>query len=334
MADKLDFAILTGAGFSKGWGGLLVTEMTARIQASFHLDSHPDIRQELLGPNYEELLARYRGAGDRDQEGALLAALQEAYEFQDSIHWQRRPGEPSLERMLTSLLRHLPSRKWAFFTLNHDLLVERRWNGGDTIRLESPGIPSDGGRPRVGRLSTFEQVDFGSLTGHCRYIKLHGSINWIHKVDGQNQPLIIAGNDKGQQINNLQTEVGDLMRSYMDLFSNGIGQGTKVLVIGYSFGDHHINYTLAKPGVELYLIDPAGFPGAINGGVETGMQVRQNLVALWPMSYRDLFGSIESPAEETPEQAFLRERIFGKAAPGRFVEMSRGTSTPGMARRF
>jgi SIR2-like domain len=85
------------------------------------------------------------------------------------------------------------------------------------------------------------------------YFKLHGSSNWR---DGDSALLIMGGN-KGPEIENNR-----LLRIYRNEFKHRISQpNSKLVIIGYSFQDSHINEILesaAKAGAKIFIIDLAG----------------------------------------------------------------------------
>ena len=83
------------------------------------------------------------------------------------------------------------------------------------------------------------------------YIKLHGSSNWYH-AEGS-RPIVIG---RGKEI---QIASDVLLAFYSDLFRNVlVGAAKRVLCIGYSFRDPHVNDVLADAvatGAEIFLLD-------------------------------------------------------------------------------
>ena len=84
--------------------------------------------------------------------------------------------------------------------------------------------------------------------------KLHGSSNW---QDTDNSPLLILGGEKTKGISR-----SPLLDYYQDKFKEYLGEpDSKLMVIGYGFGDHHINQSLvvaAETGLKIFIIDPMG----------------------------------------------------------------------------
>jgi hypothetical protein len=87
------------------------------------------------------------------------------------------------------------------------------------------------------------------------YIKLHGSSNW-QTYDGKQQMVI--GLEKERDI-----EKEPILRSYTTLFNIVLSKAKRLLVIGYSFRDEHINMAIAlgmaechNPNLELYVVSP------------------------------------------------------------------------------
>jgi hypothetical protein len=83
------------------------------------------------------------------------------------------------------------------------------------------------------------------------YIKLHGSYGW-RSSDGSNNMII--GKDKvGLIAGNL------ILFWYFEIFARALFEGDKrLLIIGYGFGDKHINELLVegvqKHGLKIYII--------------------------------------------------------------------------------
>ena len=84
-------------------------------------------------------------------------------------------------------------------------------------------------------------------------MKLHGSVGW-RSADGSE--LLIVGTTKSAAI-----EDEPLLRWYSDLFKKVLHAGDRnLVVIGYGFGDPHINAVIAdgikQHGLRLYLVTP------------------------------------------------------------------------------
>jgi hypothetical protein len=88
------------------------------------------------------------------------------------------------------------------------------------------------------------------------YIKLHGSVNWMESNMGQR--MLIMGGAKTALINRFP-----LLKWYQDEFREALIQpGARLMIMGYSFSDEHINdtiFTAAKDGdLKLFIVDPGG----------------------------------------------------------------------------
>lgn len=85
--------------------------------------------------------------------------------------------------------------------------------------------------------------------------KLHGSSNW--KTES-GEPMLIMGNGKSGAIQKFP-----VLKAYHDQFAARLSEaGSRLMVIGYSFQDEHINSVieLASRERELgsYILDPRG----------------------------------------------------------------------------
>jgi len=91
--------------------------------------------------------------------------------------------------------------------------------------------------------------------GFQPFYKLHGSSNW---QTGAGEPVLIMGNAKTGAIDRFP-----VLRGYHDEFAARLGEGgAKLMVIGYSFLDNHINAVIERAsqsrGLGTYLVDPRG----------------------------------------------------------------------------
>jgi hypothetical protein len=269
MTTPTNHFLLLGAGFSRNWGGWLACE------ADEYLLGHALVEGQI-----RELLWRHRTTGGFE---AALSALQ-------GSGTGMSPVLANFQAALTDMFRHMDeafasigtlnfsthrelqvteflARFDAIFTLNQDLLMERhyfpcvetacqgRWNG-----LHLPGIKSDeeGSTDRDWVLRRCAPRPSSEFTLHKKmqpYLKLHGSWNWADPETGQ---LLVLGGNKPELIARRP-----LLDFYHGEFESHLSRpDSKLLVIGYSFRDEHINRAIAaaveSAGLKLFIIDPAG----------------------------------------------------------------------------
>jgi len=156
----------------------------------------------------------------------------------------------------------------AIFTLNQDLLIEQRYIRGDYLsdsdsrwkRCDTPGVE------RVWDEST-EFIDmiwspmddpkgFAIKQDVQPYFKLHGSSNWIDTINGRD--VMVLGGNKPAAIDRRR-----ILKWNHEQFNAYLSKPeTRLMVIGYSFGDEHINRAIGgaaeRGSVRLFIIDPKG----------------------------------------------------------------------------
>jgi hypothetical protein len=84
-------------------------------------------------------------------------------------------------------------------------------------------------------------------------IKLHGSYNWINS---NNSDMMVIGRGKSDQI---QSE--PLLKCYFEIFNDVLSKShRRLLIIGYGFGDEHINRVVSNSvknhGLKIYILSP------------------------------------------------------------------------------
>jgi len=164
----------------------------------------------------------------------------------------------------------------AIFSLNQDLLLETHYLN-DNILLGSNGkwdgwqIPGMRLAPYLAGHATSpikkwvpNQPPFEVSARHQPYFKLHGSIGWR---DGSDQDLLVMGENKGNAIAS-----HDILKWYYLEFSRELSKpNTRLMIIGYSFGDFHINgaifNAITKGQLQVFIIDPRG-PNLIEEMIE------------------------------------------------------------------
>jgi hypothetical protein len=154
------------------------------------------------------------------------------------------------------------------FTLNQDLFFERLYRNNDFCQLSIPGIENDSDWFTYKFNKPLESKDYRKLPtedklkftkddlferGEFFLIKLHGSYNWI---SSNGSDMMVIGRGKIKQIKS-----EPLLDYYFDIFNTVLSQGQCCLiVIGYGFGDEHINsvisHAVENNGLRIYVLSP------------------------------------------------------------------------------
>ena len=273
--------LLTGAGFSRNWGGRLAKEVNTAI--TMRVGSDPELALLLhRNPNFEEALT----------------------ELQNEVATSGRVGSPGLLQNLETAIvdvfgdmnRSMAQAKFSFldesgwtipeflalfdaiFTLNQDLLLEkhyllpppvglsligaRRWDLGvipGMDELPNPAVAA--GRPYDPLLAERRPVASPRTTvvapRHQPYFKLHGSMNW-QATNGAR--LLVMGGNKPTTMQSHQ-----ILMWYADKFTEALSRpNARLVVIGYGFGDGHINrliYEAWERGgrtLSMFIVHPDG----------------------------------------------------------------------------
>jgi hypothetical protein len=194
----------------------------------------------------------------------------------------------------------LNSNKSFIFTLNQDLFFERLYNHPKlsipgiknnsewfTTRFKDPLRPEDYYRlPDENKLNHNESEILSD--GDFFLLKLHGSYNWI-SFDGTQKMVI--GRGKTDQI---QKE--PLLKYYFTVFKKVLSQNqSRLLIIGYGFGDDHINRIISESvrdnGLKIYIISPVS-PKELKGILEKkdfGKDIWQGISGYFPYSLNEIF---------------------------------------------
>jgi SIR2-like protein len=259
--------LLTGAGFTYNWGGMLAPEVFQYLLGCAELDE--EVRRLLLRDrSFEDVLASLRQATDADSKrryqlltsalvgmfnGTGLAFMQRQFEF-------RNP--PELQFSVTSFLMRFD----AIFTLNQDTLLEQKYipfvGPPKWGRAHLPGVKYLGNPQLTGsihdRIAPMEPnpSDFRLSSGLQPYIKLHGSTNWNDGPSGER--ILIMGGQKAVSIDQFP-----ILNWYHHEFRNMLLRPScRLMVIGYSFNDAHINDAVVdaikRSDLKVFLVDPLG----------------------------------------------------------------------------
>jgi hypothetical protein len=281
--------LLLGAGFSRNWGGWLADE------AFEYLLGHPRIDDGL-----RTLLWRHKGKGGfeaavdeqqtqtaQETEGdkalrtsmmggvvSNTAMLDHAQRLDEAIRGMFADMNKAFatvnfefQNSIDYSVRSCLVRFDAIFTLNQDVLMEQhyltssfvaasrgRWNGWQIPGMEP--IPPEGVQPHEMNWVPMDASEF-VLREKCQpYFKLRGSSTWIDDRSGRE--MLIIGGDKPSAI-----ERHPILKWNHEQFRVYLSKPeTRLMVIGYSFRDEHINNAIGEAAergsLRLFIIDPDG----------------------------------------------------------------------------
>jgi hypothetical protein len=244
--------LLTGAGFTKDFGGYLAGEMWSFIFNSRSLNSYPRIKDLLRDDfSYESVYHEViEGNEYETAEREAIKAVVVAYDRlnENIIGYMQRKVSGTAKANSVSLSAFIDEFRGGsnetgfFFTLNQDMFVEMhcRYNGP----IPTPGIPLQDisytglSQSAIQRMPDEKTLfnDNGDLrtnslkSSKFNYIKLHGSYHW-RDSDGNN--CMVIGKKKTEEISK-----EPLLKYYSDLFEEVLSSGgAELFVIGYGFAD-------------------------------------------------------------------------------------------------
>lgn len=256
--------LLIGAGFTHNWGGPLSEEITGSLLGELHDDA--ELAKALRDGPFEDAFQGFvpaTGSADtiarqRRFQTAVSGVfsrlnrtfLNKQFEFSNEIEFS---------------VKSFLARFDAIFSLNQDLLLEiqymqtfiqqRRFN---TVLL--PGLRAVLPAPNTGpfdfTMTRWVPTDDSTIHPGCQPLyKLHGSSNWETETG---ERVLIMGGAKSGAIQRFP-----LLRHYHDQFAAHLRAGnSRLMVIGYSFQDEHINSIIEgasrEHGLATYLVDPNG----------------------------------------------------------------------------
>lgn len=251
----LDYLLLTGAGFSKNWGGWLAADLWSVIL------SHPFIQNN---ENLKKAVWNNRDSGfetifdDKSLNNKNKKIFQDV--VTDSFIDMHRALEINSTFMQNLTIRNFIGQVFTkfdgYFSLNQDLFFEQLYNlpydldkwyypyidniqtMRDVLSEEGDGKKFRGFIPNLDK-QKLEKItlkvgkDLSYKTSLKPYYKLHGSLNF-KSDDGKD--VMIIGSSKASQINGHK-----LIEKYFDDFSTILKKAKKLMIIGYSFKDNHVN---------------------------------------------------------------------------------------------
>jgi hypothetical protein len=256
--------LLTGAGFSKNWDGRLADEFQQELVSDQSVRSRTKLLRLVRDQRSFETAYGIAHAVpyDADDRLALEGAIRGVFGRMDSDHASidrlNRINNTGVCRFISRCCPAIGQTGY-FFTLNQDQLIERIFNPPVIApSLYLPGVRVAAGEKAFGawnwpiapRNVEFDPAAPPSLDGRFSYIKLHGSFNW--QAPGGSSPIVI-GTAKEEQIAGHA-----LLAWYFGVFERVLNSGNvSLMVIGYGFGDDHINRVIADAcrnwGLQLFV---------------------------------------------------------------------------------
>jgi hypothetical protein len=256
--------LLIGAGFSRNWGGPLSDEITGSLLGELHDDV--EIASALRSGPFEDAFQGFQAPTPGNPAGARLIRFQNAVSgLFTRLNKTFISKEFEFSNDIALSVKRFLARFDVIFSLNQDLLLEihyvqtfvsqGKWNG-----VVHPGIQCV---PPAGHTGPFDLTmckwvpssNVAAGPGFQPFYKLHGSSNWQTE---SGEPLLIMGNGKTGAI-----QWFPVLRHYHEQFAARLREGNaKLMVIGYSFQDEHINAVIERGfrehGLGTYLVDLRG----------------------------------------------------------------------------
>ncbi|MBI4244920.1 MAG: SIR2 family protein [Planctomycetes bacterium] len=247
--------LLTGAGFSADFGGFLKPEMWTNFYNNKNLDGIKWLKKDLFGRENYDYEGFYQDAlvkpEFRDYKAKVISAMREIYQMLDQSisYWLSRNYYGNEKDDLIQWPMSFLIQFDLIFTLNQDLLLERlfgykspllqdntayyEWlneNKGKTLKThQSLSLPTSASIENAK-----QSIDSRS---HTNYLKLHGSHGWF---SSRGNECMVVGLNKKSEI-----DKEPLLKTYFDLFTNVLkSKNAKLVLVGYGFGDQHINTIL------------------------------------------------------------------------------------------
>jgi hypothetical protein len=328
----MNAVLLTGAGFTKTYGGYLASEMWATILNQPEVQDSPELlkgMRDLEHLDYETFYEEIQMLGTEEQKRDFNAAVRSAFnEMDDNIRTRKpRLDAYSCCRLITRIAQ--AQSPTFIFTLNQDLFFERFHDRAKITTL--PGLPDhlrrvdeanqDSSKLSL-RLPTEAELEprkgelFRKGFAQIAYVKLHGSQGWLAH-DGSD--AMVIGTQKASRI-----EKEPLLSWYFSLFKQIINRPeTRLLTVGYGFRDEHVNRCIVDAigrGLKLYVISPQlpqhfknlfkkhdGF----NYQVPLGEQLWEGLAQYWPTKLTDFYYENGSPPQDLTHRGRALFRSLG-----------------------
>jgi hypothetical protein len=328
----MNAVLLTGAGFTKPFGGYLASEMWAAIFNQPEVQNSPKLLDEMRAClNFETVYANIQAQGTEQDKKQLSGAIRNAFKEMDDDIRTHKPKPPAVAccELVTRIVQE--QNPTFIFTLNQDMFFERHYTKEKTTVF--PGLPEhlskfkeitdDSSKfnlrlPSAAELEPRKTELFKKGFAQIAYVKLHGSQGWLAS-DGSD--AMVMGTDKAPVI-----EKEPLLKWYFSLFEEVINRpDTPLLVVGYGFRDEHINLRIVdamKKGLKLHVISPQlpqdfkdqfKIPdgGDYNRQVPFGDELWKGLTQYWPATLPQFYYENSAPPGNLTPRGRILFRSLG-----------------------
>ena len=331
LGDFNKCALLTGAGFSRNWNGLLASEFFGRLIGKPAIASNTTLRNLILQEiNFEAALHTAKTSKFPSEDVRLLenVILDIFIEHDQAIN---RTGyfnnqDINIYGVAKFLTKFYGKNSGYLFTLNQDLLLERKFINYDTYPPYPPCPLLPGIEPHPQWFtSIFGELDPNKLpTDYIRnidsalftpsplekqfnYIKLHGSFDWRDKSGDE---LLVIGGGKADTISKFP-----ILKWYFDVFRSVCMVGdVRLFISGYGFADEHINEILAlgikKAELKVFVHNTME-PAAMRSRLEKMPYGKDIWSGLLGYSVRPLVEIFPGDQRHTQELESIETALFG-----------------------
>ena len=304
--------LLLGAGFSRNWGGWLSNEVFEYLLGCPEIIASPFLTQtlwEFQNKGFEQALGKLQSLKDSYPNELQYFEAVIIDMFGKMSESFMRNGRKSLDEKLGNLLLKFD----AIFSLNVDTLLEnfyaerpgvfqtnenkRGWSRGILPNIAKCGLRKQSGRFGIETCFPDDKKSL-AIDANCQpYFKLHGSFNWQNGEQGQE--LLVIGANKENSINKFP-----ILDLYHKEFSKNLDQpNVRLMIIGYSFGDMHINNVITNAitnsNIKTFIIDPSGIdvlkePGQMTAQIpyENALEkvIKPSIIGASRRPFMDVFG--------------------------------------------
>jgi SIR2-like domain len=319
--------LLTGAGWTRNWGERLASEVWEDLIGHHSVQGNSRLRELLLNEqSFEVALGATRcdPFTDADRqvfERALLdvfVSMDREIARHDHDPWINIYGVQKLiYRFWKGHLQNVDSGY--IFTLNQDLWPERHLYNHIANGTPCPSLPGLLVTPNQQFFSSVMDIGSRDLTmqpvatfaesmlrGNFNIIKLHGSFNW-RTADALG--AMVVGTGKVDQIAS-----SPLLAWYFDIFRNVLSAGgVRLMIIGYGFGDEHVNAVIAE-AIEHH--DLKVFIWDVGSNLKQRIMPAPHGAVIWngllTTASRQMIDVFPSNQADTQESIRISETFFGE----------------------